>query len=85
MQLEDPTRYGWTFEENVWKATFSNQEPVPDIVRQSLSIKCSDKICNNNRCTCIAQGLKCCSECKYANCSNQATVQIFLDSDVEDF
>ena len=82
MPGEDPALYGWTLEENTWKANFSSQEPVPDEVRRTLSIRCSDKTCNNNRCTCISQGLKCCSVCKYANCSNSLQESV---SDCEDY
>ncbi|CAH1108337.1 unnamed protein product [Psylliodes chrysocephalus] len=85
MPLEDPTLYGWTLEENIWKANFSSQEPVPDNVRTILSIRCSDKNCNNNKCTCISQGLKCCIDCKYTNCCNSLTNEILSDCEDEDF
>lgn len=91
--LEDPAQHGWTFEDDFWKPTFSSQEPVPDYIRKALSIKCSDKSCNNNRCTCLAQGLKCWSDCKYANCSNSLRIctpespepEVISDDDIENF
>lgn len=87
MAIEDPTLYGWTLEENTWKPNFSSQEPVPDDIRKTLSIRCSDKDCSSNRCTCILQGLKCCSDCKYTNCSNSLTHETLdeTSSDCEEY
>lgn len=84
--VEEPGEYGWKLDESSWRPILTMQDPVPDEVRKALSIRCSDKNCNNNRCTCLVQGLKCCSECKYTTCSNSPQDEINLsDSEFEDF
>ncbi|CAG9760430.1 unnamed protein product [Ceutorhynchus assimilis] len=82
--FEDPSRYGWILEENVWVPVLSTQEPVPDNLRKILSIRCSDKICNNSRCICVTQGLKCCTECKCKSCSNAIVIED-ADSDSDSY
>lgn len=69
-QLEDAECCGWTLENDCWNPIFSVQEPIPEIVRQCLSLYCSDKNCNNKKCNCVKEGLKCCEQCKCVVCNN---------------
>ena len=43
--------------------------PAPDSILEFLSCSCS-KSCDNNRCTCRANNLKCSEMCKLKQCSN---------------
>lgn len=61
---------GWTLTDDAWIPIFSSDKPIPDFVRQSLSIYCSDKNCDTRKCGCFKEGLKCCDECKCRFCSN---------------
>lgn len=61
---------GWDLTDDVWSPVFSAEKPIPDFVRKSISIYCSDKNCDNRKCTCIKEGLKCCNECKCRSCNN---------------
>lgn len=83
MVFEDPREYGWKIDDSYWKPILAIQDPVPDEVRKALSIRCSDKNCNNKRCTCLAQGLQCCDDCKYATCNNRPPNEDIISSDSE--
>ena len=74
--------YGWMSENNVLIPKYSTNDCVPDVVRQCLNLICSDKNCNNKKCSCIKENLKCCSDCKCKTCTN--TADTMNDSNSED-
>jgi len=61
---------GWILTDDAWSPVYSDDKPIPSFVRKALSIYCSDKNCDNRKCACLKEGLKCCTECKCRSCSN---------------
>lgn len=80
-ELDDPSKYGWTFEKGYWEPVFATQDPIPNSVRDALLIYCSDKNCNTNKCTCLKEGLRCSIECKCNNCNNACVNDIEEDDE----
>ncbi|XP_031349984.1 uncharacterized protein LOC116175815 [Photinus pyralis] len=69
----DPTEYGWTNQNGTWETVHTEKPPIPDNVRGLLTIFCADRKCDNNKCVCLKEGVKCCLDCKCSssNCNNQ--------------
>lgn len=85
IDFEDPSKNGWILEENSWMPVLTTLEPVPENLRKILSIRCSDQKCDNNRCICVTQGLKCCNDCKCKSCCNKVTIIENSDSESENY
>lgn len=70
------------FQNDYWEPVFATQDPIPEAVREALSIFCKDKNCSSKKCNCIKEGLKCCIECKCTDCCNTLPAEV-TDSDSE--
>lgn len=69
---KDPLLYGWTLNEgNCIVPKMMHQAPVPEDIRQIISLVCNDKNCNTQQCQCKKEGVFCSSSCKCKmNCIN---------------
>lgn len=72
--FDNPNKYGWTNENNIWTPIFSTQDPVPHEIRNILVLHCSDATCTSKKCKCVSQGLKCYEECNCKFCSNKDVI-----------
>lgn len=84
MALCDPTDFGWTRKNGTLEPVLMTSDPIPTDVRQVLSIFCKDKSCQNNKCICLKEGLKCCSNCSCKSCQNMVPVPDLYDDDEEE-
>jgi hypothetical protein len=45
----------------------------PNDIRKLINIFCTDQLCQNNKCMCMKEGLKCCSDCSCKKCHNNVS------------
>eukprot|EP00794_Sanderia_malayensis_P019746 gene19746-21683_t len=61
--------------------------PAPSAILELMSCNCS-RSCDSNRCSCVANGLRCTDMCRLRDCSNQDSIddddEVLNDSDDED-
>ena len=81
---KDPIKYGWACESNNYSPIPNNDEIAPPMIREYISCGCKGA-CNNNKCSCVRNGLKCvscCTNCSGITCEN---VEVIVSaSDQED-
>lgn len=69
----DPIKHGWNENNGILEPVLTTKDPIPNDIRKLLTIFCTDKLCQNNRCVCLKEGLKCCLDCScdnHINCNN---------------
>lgn len=81
MPLLDPVNFGWTRNNKILEPVFMTAASIPTDIRQLMNIFCKDKLCQDNKCVCLKEGLKCCSDCSCKNCQNNVPA---LDDDEEE-
>ena len=69
----DPVGHGWCkVGTETLEIKWMNQKPAPDVLLEFLSCGCKKSECRNNRCVCLANGLKCTDICGCTTCANSA-------------
>ena len=87
--IPTPVGKGWLLERNSESEPMSLAvdwmfgKPAPDAVLDLISCNCS-KACDNDKCTCFSNKLKCTYMCKIAHCSNQRAEEANYDGDSDD-
>lgn len=83
---KDPTKWGWTSNQQELFPVACVKDPAPQTLLQFISCKCR-KGCTGRGCTCQKAGLKCsviCYFCRGKSCQNITTIEID-DSDNEEY
>ena len=75
-----PEGHGWQKVNGILEPKWMNQKPAPDSLLEFLSCSCKKSGCQNNRCICIANVLKCTDLCNCTTCTNQSQDEDDLDT-----
>ena len=72
-----PIGHGWKHEgeNDAYAIDWMSVNPAPNAVLEFLSCNCS-RSCESNRCSCVANGLKCTDMCRLRDCTNQETIEV---------
>ena len=82
---EDPLRWGWTIENNMYTPIMTDVEAGPPELLKVIRCGCKGP-CENN-CSCRTAGLKCtssCKECHGITCTNASVIEPDLQQEVID-
>lgn len=73
----NPKNYGWICKNDMLVPKFATKAPIPEDIRSIISLFCTEKNCNNNKCVCRNEGMFCIPECKCKmNCTNTNIAQV---------
>jgi hypothetical protein len=78
----DPTNFGWIKNKGILEPVLATMDPIPNDIRKLMNIFCTDQLCQNNKCVCMKEGLKCCNDCSCKKCLNNVSY-LYEDEDDE--
>jgi len=69
-----PTEHGWKAGEGHLDIQWSSIDPAPSSLTQLVKCGCQKGGCENNRCSCLREGLPCTGLCRCVQCGNTVSI-----------